>query len=84
MEAIRLRQRVRQDGELRVRGLPCHKGDEVELILLLGLPEQDTKDTLTASALRGSPLVGLWKARRDVGDSTAYARALRAKIERRR
>ena len=84
MEAIRLRQRIRQDGELRVSGLPCQKGDEVELILLLGLHEQDTKDTLTASALRGSPLVGLWKTRRDIADSGAYARALRVKIERRR
>ncbi|MBI2266199.1 MAG: hypothetical protein HYU64_13660 [Armatimonadetes bacterium] len=35
MEAIRLRKTVEKDGEIVLQGLPCKKGESVEMILLI-------------------------------------------------
>ncbi|RLC78820.1 MAG: hypothetical protein DRI61_09205 [Chloroflexi bacterium] len=37
----------------------------------------------TAEELAGSPLVGLWADREDIGDSVEFVRKLREQIERR-
>jgi hypothetical protein len=77
MEALKLRQRLEKDGEVTVTGLPCRKGDQVELILLLGPGEAGERPLPTVKDLLGSGLVGMWKDRSDIGDSSAYARRLR-------
>ena len=83
MEAIRLHTKVEADGEVTVRGLPCHRGEEVELILLVDHPVGGTKKPLSASRLSRSPLVGIWKGREDLGDSRTFARGLREQAQRR-
>ncbi len=35
MEAIRIQKVVEKDGEILMKGLPCKKGQQVEMILLI-------------------------------------------------
>lgn len=83
MQAVRLHKIVENDGEIHVTGLPCHKGQDIEMILLI----EDTrspKKQLTASELSCCGLVGLWKDRQDIQDSAVFARALREEAQQRR
>lgn len=82
MEAIRLHKVVEKDGEISMSGLPCKKGQQVEMILLM--ESSDTpKQHLTADALHGSELIGLWKDREDIGESSDFARELRNQAQNR-
>lgn len=83
MEAIHLHRRIETDGELRVTGLPCRKGQDVEMILLIGSLGGTTKRALTASALRRSPVVGMWAHRKGIGESSGFARGLRERAQTR-
>ena len=85
MQAIRLKKIIQKNGELHLTNLSVSKGQEVELVLLLE-PHKDTaiKERLTARQLLNSSLIGLWKDRTDIGDSTQYARQLRDQGQRRR
>lgn len=78
MKAIHLQAVVDTDGEVVVRGLPYHKGDEIEVVLL----RTTNKKRLTAQQLRNSSLIGLW-AKRNIKDSAAYARQLREQAQQR-
>ena len=84
MQAIRVRKVVERDGEIRATGLPCKKGQAVEMILLIDASVESERPCLTARGLHDSALVGLWKDREDIGDSPAYARQLREQAQRRR
>ena len=84
MQAIRVNQVVEQDGEIFVTGLPCRKGEIIEMILLIESPAMPGCRRMTARQLLRSGLIGLWKDRKDIGDSTAYARQLREQAQRRR
>ncbi len=82
METVRINTVVKKDGEIAVRGLPFKKGDRVEMILLpTGSPTDARR--LTARRLRRSGLIGLWKNRTDISDSSAFARGLREQAQRR-
>ena len=83
MEAIRLHRVIEKDGEIVVTGLPCKKGESVEMILLIEPSVGRDRLALTARLLRCSGLVGLWKDRQDIKDSTAYARQLREQAQKR-
>ena len=83
MEAIRVHQIVETDGEVKATGLPCRKGQRVEMIVLLE-PEQEERPRGTARDLLNSELCGMWKDRHDIPDSPAYARELRERAQRRR
>lgn len=83
MEAIRLHRVVEKDGELQITGLPCKRGQRVEMILLIEPTIEFKRRGLTARQLLHSGLIGLWKDRKDIGDSTAYARQLREQAQRR-
>lgn len=73
---------VEKDGEITMRGLPFKKGDRVEMILLpAGSPSEGRR--LTARRLRRSGLIGLWKDRKDIGDSSTFARRLREQSQKR-
>jgi len=78
MEPIHLQTVVSTSGEIVMKGLPFHKGEEIEVILLRPQP----KKGLTAQQLRQSPLIGLW-ANRDIEDSAKYARELREQAQQR-
>lgn len=84
MEAIRVRKVVEKDGEIVVTGLPFKKGQHVEMILLIEPLAMPGRPRLTARRLRRSGLIGLWKDRKDIEDSAAYARQLREQAQRRR
>jgi len=82
MEAIRLHKVVEKDGEILVTGLPCKKGQSVEMILLIEAPATARRH-LTARHILDSGLIGLWKDREDIKDSASYARQLREQAQRR-
>ena len=84
MRAIRIKKIIQKNGELHLTNLYVSKGQEVELLLLLE-SHKDTaiKERLTARQLLNSSLIGLWKDRTDIGDSTQYARQLRDQGQRR-
>lgn len=83
MEAIRIHKVVETDGEIVLTGLPLEKGQRVEMILLAEPLEQPARPHLTAHELLQSELVGLWEDRDDIEDSSAYARQLRERAQRR-
>jgi hypothetical protein len=83
MEAIRLHKMVEKDGEIIITGLPCKKGQAVEMIILLEPAAVPDHSRSSARRLLQSEIVGLWKDRQDIEDSTAYARQLREQAQRR-
>jgi len=83
MEAICLHKIVEKDGEVSVTGLPCKTGQHVEMILLMEPSNLPIRPRLTARQLLSSELIGIWKDRKDIGDSAAYARQLREEAQKR-
>ena len=83
MEAIRLHTTIEKDGEIVVTGLPCQKGQTVEMIVLLEPLVIENQSASTASRLLRSELIGLWEDRQDITDSATYARHLREQAQRR-
>ena len=85
MQALRLHKKIENDGEVHVTGLPCHRGQHVEMILLIEQEEPASRKTLHADELlKSSGLVGMWSDRTDIGDSVAFARKLRASAQTRK
>lgn len=83
VEAMRIEKTLEKDGEIVLKGLPYRKGEKVELIVLSGPSEQQEPRGMTAEDLLNSGLVGMWKDRKDIGDSSEFARKLRARVEKR-
>jgi len=83
MEAVRLEQMVVEDGEIVITGLPYKRGQWVEVIVLPQVRKRVPHLRLTVRQLRQSGLIGLWKDRDDIEDSTVYARRLREQAQRR-
>ena len=83
MEAVRVHKVVEKDGEILLTRLPCKKGQQVEMIVLIEPATMPERPHLTARQLRHSGLIGLWKDRKDITDSAAYARQLRGRAQRR-
>ena len=74
MQAFKIMEIVKKDGELKMSGLPLRKGQRVEMIVMT---EPLTESIgATAQNLLKSKLVGLWKDR-PIEDSAMYARILR-------
>lgn len=75
MQAIKILEIVKKDGELKMSGLPLRKGQLVEMIVMT---EPLTTESIGATAqnLLKSKIVGLWKDRA-IEDSAIYARLLR-------
>jgi len=85
MEAVRLEQRLKEGGEIVITGLPSRRGQWVEVIVL-PQPQIQTTEARphpTVGQLRRSGLIGLWKDRTDIEDSTLYARCLREQAQNR-
>jgi hypothetical protein len=83
MEAVRVHKVIEKDGEILLTGLPCKKGQQVEMIVLIEPAAMPERPRLTARQLLHSGLIGLWKDRADIEDSAAYARQLREQAQRR-
>jgi len=83
MEAIRLEQLVVEDGQMVITGLPYKRGQWVEVIVWPQLQKTARRSRLTVRQLRQSGIIGLWRDRDDIEDSTAYARQLREQAQQR-
>jgi hypothetical protein len=83
MEAVQVKQVITKDGEVMLTGLPFKKGQAVEVIIFAQPTTSPSHPRLTVGHLRKSGLVGLWKDRDDIGDSSAYARQLREQAQQR-
>jgi hypothetical protein len=81
MQAIRILETVKKDGELKMFGLPLKKGQRVEMIVMTE-PLITESVGATAQNLLKSKLVGLWKDR-PIEDSAMYARILRDEAQNR-
>ena len=84
MEAIRINKLVEKDGEISITGLPYKKGQLIEMIILPESSNVPEGNYMTVKDLLDSGLVGIWKDRDDIKDSTAYARKLRKQAQKRR
>ena len=83
MEAIRIEQVVKEDGKVVITGLPYEKGQVVEVIMFPQAPSPEPRRRLTVRQLKQSGIIGLWKDRTDIEDSSAYARQLRDQAQKR-
>jgi hypothetical protein len=83
MDVVRREEVIVTDGQIRLTGLPYKRGDRVEVILLRREREAAPRVRLTVGQLRRSGLVGLWKDRTDIEDSSAYAQRLRDQAQQR-
>ena len=83
MEAVRLEQMVKKDGQMVITGLPYKKGQWVEVIVLSRPQKTTHRPRLTVRQLRRSGLIGLWQDRDDIEDSALYARQLREQAQQR-
>ncbi|MEW6448931.1 MAG: hypothetical protein AB1426_12775 [Bacillota bacterium] len=84
MEDIRVRKVVETDGEICITGLPFKKGQTIEMTLKPIKEKQNAKPVLTAQKLLRSGLPGIWADRKDIGDSSVYARRLREQAQKRK
>ncbi len=85
METIHVNQTIEKDGEVTVTGLPVRKGQHVEMTLLIQPVSAPLKSDarMTASELLTSGLIGIWKERTDIHESSTFARQLREQAQRR-
>lgn len=81
MEALRIREKIKKDGEIQLTGLPFKKGQLIEMIVISNPVKKRSKPS-TARQLLASGIVGMWRDRK-IDDSAAYARILREKAQRR-
>ncbi len=84
MEAIRIQQIMSRDGEVVITGLPYRKGQFIEIILLSQSVKTPPRPRLTVRQFRKLGLIGLWKDRDDIQDSSVYARQLREETQHRK
>ena len=80
--AVHIEKVVEKDGEINLTGLPFKKGERVELTLSAE-PAAENLTGIPASELLRSGLVGIWKNRDDIKDSSEFARQLREKAQHR-
>ena len=81
MEALRIREKIKKDGEIQLTGLPFKKGQLIEMIVISNPVKKRSKPS-TARQLLASGIVGMWKDRK-IDDSAAYTRTLREKAQMR-
>jgi hypothetical protein len=83
MQAIRLQQTVKRDGEIYLSDLPVFQGQQVDVVVSFS-PLPEIKKTFTARQLLDSGLIGVWENRTDIKDSLTYARQLRDQSQAKR
>ncbi len=84
MDAIKVNTVIRKDGEIKVSGMPFKKGQSVEMIILVEKPDNaEEKKYGTAGDLLKSEIVGMWKDREDITDSSSFALRLRQQAQNR-
>ena len=81
MQAIKILEIVKKDGEIKMSGLPLKKGQRIEMIVMTE-PAITESIGATAQNLLKSKIVGLWKDR-PIEDSAMFARKLRDEAQNR-
>ena len=81
MEAVRIKEKMKKDGQIQLTGLPFKKGQIIEMIVMSEPARRRSKPS-TARQLLASGIVGMWKDR-GIEDSSVYARTLREMAQRR-
>ena len=82
MEALRFNLKLIKKGQIFLQNLPLKKGEDVEVMVIYEHKKKSLKKS-AASAILKSELIGLWSKRKDIGDSIAFARALRQQAQSR-
>ncbi len=62
METVRIREKIKKDGEIILTGLPFKKGQIIEMIVMSESARRIAKPS-TARQLLSSGIVGMWKER---------------------
>ena len=83
MSAVRIERILEKDGEVRLTGLPYKKGERVRVTVSASARRATRRPVMKASDLLNSGLVGLWKDRTDIVDSSDFARKLREEAQNR-
>jgi hypothetical protein len=73
---------VYENGKVKLRGRAPVKGP-VPVVVTFCDGDSNPSTAAERRSVSEHPSVGMWAGRRDIGDSVAFARALRAKAERR-
>ena len=68
MQAIRLQQTLKKDGEVYLSDLPVFQGQQVDVVVSLS-PLPEPKQTFTVRQLLNSGLIGVRENRTDITDS---------------
>ncbi len=79
---VRKQATMTEDGQITVAGLPYRKGDQVNITF--SKPKGRRRRGMTAGELLRSPMAGMWADRKDIGDSSEFARRLREQAQIRR
>ena len=81
MGAVRIERILEKDGEVVVTGLPYKKGQHVKVTVSVPAGKSHRRRYMKASDLLKSKLVGLWRDRTDISDSSEFARQLREQAQ---
>jgi len=74
---------IKSGGLVSLRSPRLKPGTKAEVIVLVEPAENTIERSMTGADLLKSGLVGMWAARKDIGDSLEFARELRNKAEKR-
>jgi len=83
MNAMRVQKVLSDDGTIQLSNLPFKKGQTVEVILFLYSNQNLKRSSLSVKELKKSGLIGIWKDREEIHDSSIYARQLRKQTQTR-
>jgi hypothetical protein len=84
MASLKIEQTVTKDGEICITGLPYKIGETIDIILSPHESDAISRKGITVGEFRRSGLIGMWKDRTDIEDSTKYAQILREQAQNRR
>ena len=71
------------DGKVLVPEEPLDLQKDQKVELTIQALSNEEKKYMTGAELANSEIVGMWKDREDIGDSTEFVNQLRRRIERR-
>ncbi|ETR70716.1 MAG: hypothetical protein OMM_08611 [Candidatus Magnetoglobus multicellularis str. Araruama] len=83
MNALRVQKVLSDDGKIQLSNLPFKRGQTIEVILFLYSDHKIKSSSLSVKDLKKSRLIGMWKDRNEIQDSSLYARELRNQTQTR-
>jgi len=83
MNAIRVQKVLSDDGKIQLSNLPFKRGQTIEVILFLYSDQKQHSSSISVKEFKKSRLIGMWKDRNEIQDSSSYARQLRKQAQTR-